>query len=139
MPSGRGAMIERIEAMMAAGEAAPARIVTADEAIAEELRERHGERVLLIEARRGADLRTRVLAVLDLDREALEAEQRRLGARSNGDASVEVIDRATFLVLRWLQASGLLQSGEGPSRVIHRISGACRTRSARTRDASARD
>ena len=120
MPSGRAAMIERIEAMMAASEAAPARIVTPDEALAAELRDRHGEQVLVIEARRSADGRTRVLAVLDLDREALEHEQRRLAARSGGDVSVEVIDRATFLTLRRLQASGMLQAAEGPARVLHR-------------------
>ena len=78
MPSGRAAMIERMQAMMQAAEASVApRIVPAEEAVAEELRRRHGERALLIEARTGGDGRVRVLAVLDLDGEALAAEAKR--------------------------------------------------------------
>jgi hypothetical protein len=119
MPSGRASMIERIQAMMEAGEAAPARIVTPDEAVAEELRERYGERVLLVEVRGGSDGRLRMLAVLDLDREALETEQRRLGSRGE-EVVVEAIDRATFLTMRRLQASGMLQQADGPLRVLHR-------------------
>jgi hypothetical protein len=40
--------------------------VSAEEAIAEELRHRHGDRALLIEARMGGDGRIRILPVLDL-------------------------------------------------------------------------
>ncbi|NJL09184.1 MAG: DEAD/DEAH box helicase, partial [Methylacidiphilales bacterium] len=78
MPSGRGAMIERMQAMMEAAEKAAPRIVSPDEAIAEELKRRHGAAALLIEARQGGDGRVRVLAVLDLNAEALAAEQKRL-------------------------------------------------------------
>ena len=52
MPSGRAAMIERIEAMMRTPAAAAPRILAPEEAITEELRRRHGERVSLVEARR---------------------------------------------------------------------------------------
>ena len=87
MPSGRGAMIERMEAMMAAQERVAPRIVSPEETMADELAHRHGERALLIEARTGADGRARILAVLDLDGEALAAEAKRTpgkrGRRAN--------------------------------------------------------
>ena len=70
-------MIERMQAMMQAQASVAPRILSPEEAVAEELRRRHGERALLIEARTGGDGRVRVLAVLDLDGEALAAEAKR--------------------------------------------------------------
>jgi len=121
LPSGRAAMIERMQAMMQAAEQAAPRIVTADEAIAEELRKRHGERALLIEARRGADGRLRVLAVLDLDADGLAAEARRAAERNDESApAVEVIDRATWLAMRRLETTGMLKLADGSIRILHR-------------------
>jgi len=121
MPSGRAAMIERMQAMLEAGEAAAPRIVAPDEAIAEDLRARHGERALLIEARRGADGQLRVLAVLDLDTEALAAEVKRLQERRDEAApAVEAIDRPTWLAMRRLETSGMLSLTDGSVRVLHR-------------------
>jgi superfamily II DNA or RNA helicase len=121
MPSGRGALIERMKAAMAAAEAAAPRIVSADEAIAADLTGRHGERALLVEAREGGDGVVRMLAVLDLEREALAAEAQRLAeAAENGAPSVEIIDRATWACVERLQAIGMLQRVEGPVRVLHR-------------------
>jgi hypothetical protein len=121
MPSGRAAMIERMQAMLKAGEAAAPRIVAPDEAIAEDLRTRHGDRALLIEARRGADGRLGVLAVLDLDTEALAAEVKRLAERRDEAApAVEIIDRPTWLAMRRLEMSGLLSLTDGAVRVLHR-------------------
>ena len=120
MPSGRAAMIERMQSMMQAADALVPRIVSADEAIAEELQRRHGERALLIEARQGGDGRIQILAVLDLDRDALAAEAKRLAATGGAGLAVEIIDRATWLVMRRLQSSGMLQLVEGPVRVLHR-------------------
>jgi superfamily II DNA or RNA helicase len=122
MPSGRAAMIERMQAMMQAADAVKPRIVAADEAIAQELQRRHGERALLIEARRRGDGELCVLAVLDLDRDALAAEAARLAAQT-GSAAVEVIDRANWLAMRRLQSGGILQLIEGPVRVLHRAAG----------------
>jgi SNF2-related domain/Helicase conserved C-terminal domain len=120
MPSGRSAMIERIEAAMRAAEAAAPAIVPADEALATGLQERHGERALLIETRPGADGRLRMLAVLDLERDALAAEQKRLAGQSDAvGLVVELIDRATWLAMRRLQATGLVQLADGPVRVLH--------------------
>jgi hypothetical protein len=97
--------------------------VSADEAIAQELQRRHGERALLIEARRRGDGELRVLAVLDLDREALAAETARLAGAGGAAPAVEVIDRVTWLAMRRLQSSGILALVEGPVRVLHRASG----------------
>jgi hypothetical protein len=120
MPNGRAAMIERMQAMM---QAAAPRIVAADEALAHELQSRHGERALLIEARARGDGRVGVLAVLDLDRDALAAEAERLAAASGTQLAVEAIDRATWATMRRLQSSGILQLVETPARVLHRAAG----------------
>jgi superfamily II DNA or RNA helicase len=119
MPSGRGAMIERMKAAMQAADAA--RVVPADEAIAEDLQRRHGERVLLVEARQRGDGGVQLLAVLALEREALAAEAERLAAAmENGAPEVEIVDRATWACVQRLQAIGMLQRVEGPVRTLHR-------------------
>ena len=76
-----------------------------------------------MEAHQGEDGRVRVLAVLDLDPHALKAEARRLAAAGDGGPSVEIIDRATWLALRRLPASGMIQITGGIPRVLHRASG----------------
>jgi superfamily II DNA or RNA helicase len=120
MPSGRAAMIERMQAMMTAAEAAVPRKVPAEEVIAGDLQRRHNGRALLIEARQAADGQVRMLAVLDLGREALAAEAKRLVEPGGEKPAVEVIDRATWIILQRLKSSGLLQFAEGPVRVLHR-------------------
>jgi hypothetical protein len=61
-----------------------------------------------------------VLAVLDLERDALAAEAKRHAASAaGGGPAVEVIDRATWLAMRRLQSSGMLALVEGPVRVLH--------------------
>jgi SNF2-related domain/Helicase conserved C-terminal domain len=125
MPNGRAAMIERMQAMMQP--AVAPRIVAADEALAQELARRHGERALLIEARDRGDGRLGVLAVLDLDRDALATETERLAAQGAAQGSaalaVDVIDRATWAAMRRLQSSGILQLVETPGHVLHRAPG----------------
>jgi hypothetical protein len=119
MPSGRAAMIERMQAMMQAADKVAPRILSAEEAIADDLRRRHGEHTLLIEARTGGDGQVRVLAVLDLDIEALAAEAKRYDGRPAGALAVEVIDRPTWLAMRRLAASGMIVIAESQSRVLH--------------------
>ena len=119
MPSGRAAMIERMQAMMQAEANVTPRILSPEEAFAEELRRRHGERALLIEARTAGDGRVRLLAVLDLEGEALAAEAKRHEARREVGPAVEVIDRSTWLAMRRLSASGMITLAEGQSRVLH--------------------
>jgi hypothetical protein len=111
-------MIERMQAMMQPP--APPRILSAEEVVVEELRSRHGERALLIEARKGADGCARMLAVLDLNAEALAVETKLHASRSQPSPAVEVIDRAGWLVLQRLIASGMIAMMEGQSRVLHR-------------------
>jgi SNF2-related domain/Helicase conserved C-terminal domain len=119
MPSGRAAMIERMQAMMQAEDGVAPRILSAEEVVAEELRRRHGERALLIEARTGGDGRTRILAVLDLDGEALAVEAKRHEARREVGPAVDVIDRSSWLAMRRLAASGMITMADGQSRVLH--------------------
>jgi len=117
MPSGRAAMIERMQAMMAATELAKVRILTPEETVVEGLKQRHGDRLLLVEARTIAGIGSRLLAVLDVDADGLTAERGRLA--DHHAAAVEVIDRATWEAMRRLAATGLLQMAEGVPRVLH--------------------
>jgi hypothetical protein len=117
MPSGRAAMIERMRAMM--GAQAPAPALSPEEAIADELRRRHGERTLLIEARTGSDGRIQVLAVLDLAAEAVAAEVKRHEPSRDAGPFIEVLDRSTWLVMRRLAASGMIRFSEANPRILH--------------------
>lgn len=131
MPSGRAAMIERMAALMQAGAkcahqtAAHARaappVVPVEETAAEELRQRHGEQALLIEARQGQDRRPHLLAVLDADKATLAREARRLAFTGQGESApaIEVIDRATWNLLQRLQASGIIQFTGEAARLLH--------------------
>ncbi len=133
MPSGRAAMVERMQALMqSADPAVAARVaqggvapdtVPAEDVIAAQLQQYYGQRALLVEAREGSDGRMRVLAVLDLDRPTLKAEVKRLAAGDSGGPMVEIIDRATWITLRRLQASGMIQFMDGVARVLHRAAG----------------
>lgn len=121
MPSGRAAMIERMQAMMQAADAVAPTIVAVDEAIAEDLLRRHGERTLFVESRQGNDGRLRLLAVIDLDREPLAAESKRLGERrDSGAPEIELLDRTSWLAMKRLEASGMIKFGDGGGRVLHR-------------------
>jgi SNF2-related domain/Helicase conserved C-terminal domain len=120
MPSGRAAMIDRMQAMMQAADAVAPTIVAADEALAEDLLNRHGERTLFVESRQSNDGRLRLLAVLDLGPDALAAESKRLAlSRESGAPEVELIDRPTWLTMKRLEGAGLIKLGEGASRVLH--------------------
>jgi superfamily II DNA or RNA helicase len=121
MPSGRAAMIERMEAMMQAQASVAPRILSPEEAVAEELRRRHGERALLIEARTDGDGHVRLLVVLDLDGEALAAEAKWHEARCEVGPAVEVIDRPAWLAMRRLAASGMITLTQGSPRVLHQL------------------
>jgi hypothetical protein len=119
MPSGRAAMIERMQAMMQVQPSVTPRILSPEEAVAEELLRRHGERALLIKARAGDDGRVRLLAVLDLEGEALDAEVKRHDAPRDVVPAVEVVDRQTWLAMQRLAASGMITLAEDRSRVLH--------------------
>jgi hypothetical protein len=115
MPSGRAALIERMQAMLAAAEAPKLRALSPEEALVEEMKRRHGERLLLVESR-GSGL----LAVVEADAPSLAAERERLAARAGAAAlPVEVIDGAAWQAMQRLAAAGLVQLAEG-ARVLHR-------------------
>ena len=142
MPSGRAAMIERMQALMSAGEkhrpAMPPIVVPPEAVIAADIRKRHGERVLLIEARQGSDGRIHMLAVLDVERGRVASEARRSASAGEHVPAMEFIDRATWDVLQRLQASGLVQFTGGAPRVLHQSDALAERDGAAARIAAAR-
>src|SRR5258707_1103655 len=119
MPSGRGALIERMQAMLQMAPAAAPRIRLPEDVLAEEILRRHREQVQLIEARTGSDGRVRLLVVLDLDAGTLAVEAKRHEASRESGPTVEVIDKSIWETMRRLAASGMVSLGEGQSRVLH--------------------
>ncbi|MGC1864258.1 MAG: plasmid partitioning protein RepB C-terminal domain-containing protein [Methylocystis sp.] len=77
MPSGGGAFIERMQAMMDIPARGALRVISAEEAFVADLVERLGERALLVQERRGEDGRARLLVVLNTDAETLATEAAR--------------------------------------------------------------
>ena len=68
----------------------------------------------------GGDRRIRILAVLDLDGEALAAEAKRHEAGRDAGPAVEVVDRPTWLAMQRLVAGGMITMAEGQSHILHR-------------------
>ena len=58
--------------------------------------------------------------MLDLDRDALAAEAKRLTGVAGEGPAVEVIDPTTWALLQRLQTTGMLQLVGGSARVLHR-------------------
>ncbi len=120
MPSGKGALVERMRAMLESADALGPRIVSAEDAVAEDLRFRHGDRVSLIEVTTAPSSAQRMLVVLDLAPDELLQETARLSNRQDPAAlSIDVIDQATWLTLRRLAKSGMLSLTGAPRRVLH--------------------
>src|SRR6516164_1922798 len=95
MPA-RPALIERMQAMLGQGKAAPIKVLSPEEALIEDMRSRRGTRLVQAEVR--AD---RLLMVLDGDAPLISAERARLAAEpAGGIPPVEMIDRATWETLR---------------------------------------
>ena len=115
MPSGRAAMIERMQAMLGQEKGAPLTILSPEEVLANDLKTRHGERLLYAEMRGG-----RMIAVLDGDAALIAAERVRLGQREQAGAlPVEVIDSSTWETMRRLAAAGILHFADDAARVVH--------------------
>jgi len=118
MPSGgRAALVERMEAIMAASPRLVTRVRPPEEILVADLVERHGDKLLLAEARHGIDGRPKLLVVFDLDAPTLAAETARLASADS--VAVDVVDRATWLAMQRFAASGLLQFTH-ESRLLHR-------------------
>jgi Helicase conserved C-terminal domain len=118
MPSGRTAMIERVQAMLGQAKAAPIKVLAPEEALVEDLCRRHGSRFHHAEIR--AD---RLFVVLDGDASMIAAEGDRLAAeRPAGIQAVETIDHATWEVLQRFAQAGILHFANTPARILHRAS-----------------
>ena len=114
MPSGRGAFIERMQAMMETP-AAPARMVSATEEFIADLLARHGDKLSLVEARQIGEGLPRLLAVLDVGAEVLVEERK----RPVSGLTVEFIDWAAWSAMQRLVEAGLLHFAH-EARVLHR-------------------
>jgi hypothetical protein len=117
MPGGRAALVERMQAIMAASPRLVTRVRPPEEILVADLVERHGDKLLLAEARHGNDGRPKLLVVFDLDAPTLAAETARLASANS--VAVDVVDRATWLAMQRFAASGLLQFTH-ESRLLHR-------------------
>jgi hypothetical protein len=115
MPSGRAAMIERMQAMLGQGEGTPLRILSPEEALAEDMKTRHGERLRLIEMRAG-----RMIAVLDGDEGLVDAERVRLKREHTNALPIEVIDNSAWEAMRRLADAGILHFADDAACVLHR-------------------
>jgi hypothetical protein len=117
MPSGRAAFVERMQAMMGGAAPQSAKALPPEDIVVADLVERHGDKLLLAEARGGAGGRPKLMVVLDLDPQAMAAETERLAAVES--VAVDVLDRTMWTAMQRLAASGLLQFTHQP-RVLHR-------------------
>ncbi len=117
LPSGRGAFLSRMEAVLKADSRPPRpAIVSAEERFAADLVDRHGDKVVAVEARSTADGPMQILAVLDVGPEVLTAEISR--SADHGPLSVTVIDRSAWSTMQSLLAAGVLRQG-APPRLLH--------------------
>jgi superfamily II DNA/RNA helicase len=119
MPSGRKAMIERMQALMGTPPAPP-RILSAEEALVEDLSKRHGERLLMLETRAIEGAEEHLLAVLDLDTAALAAERARLAEPENTTLRIEILSHETWDEMQRLAARGLVAFAAAKTRILHR-------------------
>jgi superfamily II DNA or RNA helicase len=116
MPSGRAALIERMQAMLGQAKAAPIKVLSPEEALVEDMCTRHG--ACLVHAEMRAD---RLLMVLDGDASLIAGERARLATESPaGIPPVEMIDRSAWEVLQRLAQAGVLHFAGTPARILHR-------------------
>ena len=113
MPSGRQAFVDRIAMLMEPPVETAAEAVRPppDLSLRDDLVARHGDALLLLQARKAADGREVLLVVLDGDAAAVAAERERLAGEAEGDAPrIEVLDRATHQTIERLTEAGLLHA-----------------------------
>jgi superfamily II DNA or RNA helicase len=131
LPSGRRALVERLQALtgLPAAPSAPQEAQVAEPAaalpdpLAAELLPLLGERLLDLEVCAGPDGRDVVLAVVDgtvPDRAAIEAIVNDHFAGAPSLPALELIDRATFEALERLAESGVLRFASEGRRTLHR-------------------
>jgi hypothetical protein len=115
MPSGRQAFVDRIAMLMEPPVETAAEAVRPppDLSLRDDLVARHGDALLLLQARKAAGGREVLLVVLDGD--AAAAERERLAGEAQGDVPrdaprIEVLDRATYQTIERLTEAGLLHA-----------------------------
>ena len=110
MPSGRAAMIERMQALLGGGEIR-IRTLPPEEALVEDVKARHGARLLHAELRA-----QRVLLVLDAEPPLIAAERARLASST---PSTEILDRGAWQTLQRLAEAGVIGFTEARARILH--------------------
>ena len=111
MPSGRGALIERMQAMLGGGEPIRIKTLPPEEALVEEIKTRHGARLVHAELRA-----ERLILVLDAEPLLIAAEQTRLASST---PRTEVLDRVAWQTLQRLAAAGLVGFTETRARILY--------------------
>jgi SNF2-related domain/Helicase conserved C-terminal domain len=111
MPSGRAALIERMQAML--GGSAPIRIKTLppEEALVEGIKTRHGARLVHAELRA-----ERLFAILDAEADIIAAEQTRLASST---PKTQILDRSALETLQRLVEAGLVGFTETRAHILH--------------------
>jgi len=122
MPSGRRAMVERIEAVMAPTAPSPAigESATPEVRLRDDLVARHAGELLLLEAHRSGDGVDRFLAVFDS--EAAADKERNHRSAMDGDITpkLEILDRSGYDSMQRLIASGILRPADDGRRELVR-------------------
>lgn len=110
MPSGRAALIERMQAVLGGGEQIRIKSLSPEEALVEEIKARQGEKLVHAEMRA-----QRLILVLDAEPSLIDAERTRLASST---PQVEIIDRAAWQMLQRLTTSGLIGFTETRARIL---------------------
>ncbi|HEY7845472.1 MAG TPA: DEAD/DEAH box helicase [Bradyrhizobium sp.] len=112
IPSGRAALVERLQAALDASKPIQIKILPPEEALVEDIRMRHGARLLHAELRA-----ERLVLVLDAEPSLVAAERARLASST---LQTEVLDCAAWQMLQRLTAAGLIGFTETRVRILHR-------------------
>jgi superfamily II DNA or RNA helicase len=122
MPSGRQAFVDRMAMLMAPPEQPAPEVVAPPPAVSlrDDLQARHGDALLLLEARKAPDGQEVLLVVLDGDAASADGERERLAGAANADAPrIEVLDRATYETIERLMGAGLSHAtSEGQNELV---------------------
>jgi hypothetical protein len=111
MPSGRGALIERMQALLGAAEPVQIRTLPPEEALVEQVKARHGSRLARAELRA-----ERLILVLDAEADVIAAERARLAIAR---PKAEILDLSAWRTLQRLAQAGLIGFTETRLRILH--------------------
>ena len=111
MPSGRAAFLERMQAALGGSKPLPIKVLPPEEALVEDIKARHGARLLHAEFRA-----ERLILVLDAEPSLIAAERARLASST---PTTEVLDGSTWQTLQRLTAAGLVGFTETRARTLH--------------------